>query len=58
MATNHDRRLSRLEEHRQSETPRIRWLRGETRAEIDSCMEKLIALGQAKATDLFVRWQI
>ena len=58
MATIHDRRLSRLEEHHGSEKPGVHWLRGETQAEIDAQVDGLIASRQAKETDLFVHWQV
>jgi hypothetical protein len=58
MATNHDRRLSRLEEHHLSERPRMHWLKGETQADINAQVKNLVASRRAKETDLFVHWQL
>jgi hypothetical protein len=57
MATNHSRRLDRLEEiHAPSSRPE-RWHQviGGSEAELDARMEELIASGKAKPTDGFVR---
>ena len=57
MASNHSRRLDRLEEiHAPSGRPE-RWHQviGDTEAELDERTRELIASGQAKPTDGFVR---
>jgi hypothetical protein len=56
MATNHTRRLDRLEEiHTPSGRPE-RWHQviGDTEAELDERTNELIASGEAKPTDGFV----
>jgi hypothetical protein len=58
MATNHDRRLSRLEEQHSSEKPSVHWIKGASQPEIDARVEKMIASGQARDSDLFVHWQV
>jgi aromatic ring hydroxylase len=58
MLTNHDRRLSRLEEQHGSEKPQHHWIKGRTRYQIDTGVEQLIASGQAKNTDVFQHWLV
>jgi hypothetical protein len=56
MATNHTRRLDRLEEiHAPSGRP-DRWHRviGHSDAELEERMQQMIALGEAKADDGFI----
>ena len=57
MATNHTRRLERLEEiHAPGGRPE-RWHQviGDTKAELDQRIAELIASGEAKAGDGFIR---
>jgi hypothetical protein len=56
MATNHGRRLNRLEEVYAPSRPE-RWHRviGHSEAELDERMSGMIASGEAKSTDGFVR---
>jgi len=60
MASNHTRRLDRLEEiHAPSGRPE-RWHQviGDSKAELDEKMQELIDSGEAKPTDGFVRYLI